>query len=271
MDDSQQVNAFTVNSLAGRPFPFSAEITQNGELRSLYIFPISIHNISDIVEQFSSNFCVIFDVDHYWTKNETEPMTLSDVAAEQKMQFKSYDKEIIYCEKKEFGKLTADDFYQYNCETFDCATEPTGELIVENYIICKDHDWKSGNFLLDKLKNATFYLSSHDDCYLLLETYTKEFIEKIIQRNFKIYATTVLSEENIPVEAANFPSEILSEILSENNTFTVFRENSFIRENDLVIPYSTIYFQFLEQKEYPIAGDICFEFLKNEWRFEKQA
>lgn len=271
MDDSPPLNAFTVNSLMGGAFPFSAKIIVEGDLQGLYIYPISIYSISDIIEQFSASFCVVFDVDHYWTKNETEPMTLTDIAAERKLIFKSFDKEIVCCEKTQFGKLAGDDFSHYNWETFDCPAELDEELVLENYVACKDHDWESRKFLLNKLKKASFYLNSHDDCYLLVEAYAGEFIEKIIQRNFEVYVNTILAQKNISVKTANFPRAALREILSENNTFTIFQADGFIRENDLVVPFSATDFNFLEKKEYPCAGNICFDFLSNEWRFEKQA
>src|SRR5687768_2471286 len=99
--DVENLNAFTINSLVGRPFPFSAEFFQENEFHRLSIFPIQISSISNIIEKFSFDFCVIFDVDHYgWFEEGT--VTLTDVAEKQGVKFTNFDKEIIICEKREF-------------------------------------------------------------------------------------------------------------------------------------------------------------------------
>lgn len=263
-------NAFTINVLAGKPFPFSAEIQQEDDLQQLSIYPISISDISDIIQKFSFEFCVIFDVDHIWMKNDSRRMTLAEVAIEQKMQFQRYDEEIIYIRKKEFSKLSADYLSHYNWETFDCSDEPSSELILENYLICKDHDWKSESFLLNELKKAGFYLHSHDDCYLTLESSNEDFVSQIIQRNIQIYTTTILDQHNIKIEVSVFPDVFVKEILSKNKAFTIFQENNFIKKNNLIIPFSNNKYQFVEQKEYPITGNIFFDHEKNEWKVERK-
>lgn len=263
-------NAFTVNSLAGKPFPFSVEIQQESNLQRVSIYPISIYDIRDIIEKFSLDFFVVFDVDHYWTKNDSQQMTLAEVAEEQEVQFQSYDKEIIFLRKEEFSKFLANYLSHYNWETFDCLVEPKSELILENYVICKDHDWKSGEFLLNKLRKARFYLYSHDDCYLTVESSNKNFINQIIQRNIKIYTTTILSQKNLKIEVASFPHILINEVLSEKNTFTIFQENSFFEENNLIIPFSNTKYHFTEQKEYTFSGNISFDYEKNEWSVERK-
>ncbi len=256
-------NAFTINTLMGSPFPFSATFSEKNNIHRLSIYPIQIRSIRFIIKNYIFDYCVIFDIDYY------QDETLSEIATEKGMKFQSFDDNIIICLKHEFEKLPVDYFPHYNWETFDCLIEPDSNLILENYIACKDYDWDSETFLLQNLKNSSFYLNSHDDCYLLLETYKKDLLLTIFQQNLMLFSYTVLFEKNINVKISEFPISWIEKILSKNQEITILQNNISVKNTKLCIPFSNTSFNFVEKKDYPISGYIFYGFAENQWSIEK--
>ncbi len=165
-------NAFSINCLIGMSFPFSYEVEKDGEVFGLYIYPTQLFSLADIFEKYAQEFLVVFDIDHYWSdevKGFPHISAFSRFAKSQEIEFIEYDEETIGFEKKFLTKLLTD-FSHYNFNFFDSTTAPSFEQVYEDYFICKSHDWKIDKKLLPKLNSSKLYVSSHDDCYLYLET-----------------------------------------------------------------------------------------------------
>jgi hypothetical protein len=268
MNQFHYPNAFTINLLGNSAFPFSAAFSQKENLHNLYIFPLQIESITDLIEKYVERYLVVFNVDHYWETKAGKWQSLVEVAQEQKLNFDIFDDETICFEKYELAKLLKD-FSHYNFAFFDFEEKPDIDLVLENYIIFDDQNWKEDSFLLNKVKKTSFFLSSHDDCYLNLETYNLNFLHDVFERNLQFYVSTYLLEnEQKGVSDSKLEMQTLSEILSENKEVTICLKNTFAKENTLVIPFSNKKYDFYEQTE-EINGKILFDFENNEWKVER--
>lgn len=233
MYEIDESNAFTINSLNGISFPFSVEIKEKADTYRLHLCPIQIKDFTDLINDYSHNYFVVINMDHSWLKNETEILTLCELANEQKMIFDRFDDEIIGFEKAEITKLVGDNLPHYNFEFFDLKIKPKMEDVEEKYLLFDDYNWNEADFLLDKENETSVYISSYDDCYLFVETTSEEFIKKIISRNIKIYSSTILQDKNIQANISDFPDSLLEIILFNTKTFNILQKSTSIKGKKL--------------------------------------
>jgi hypothetical protein len=266
-------NAFTIHKLGvpggAIPFPFGVSCYENTiGVFSLYLHPISLVDIGDFFKGFET--VIVFNVAHStedWKIGET--LALSELATNYEVDFRAVDTETIVISGEELEVLLVG-IDHYDFHAFDVPKSYTDEWIIEGVSAHLKHKRSKTNPLLPHLPNSDFFLYSHDDCSLHLDSYDVKFLKQIFERAMQIYAGTVLIEEsNFEGEIAGIPKEIIDTIWPMNSGLTIFRALTEVEKSKICIGISQKEFNFREAGEYPVDFFILYDYVVGEWRISR--
>lgn len=268
-------NAFTTNRLGAQafPFPFGASSRRyDSGLVALSVYPQRVTDVSDLVEGFAGNTCVVFDVGHTWEDLETgELLSLEQIAEELGIDCLALDinvpalGEVIAVSKTDFGKL-ARDVPHRGFHMIDLPVEQDDEALADMYATLKSHYHHDITQLLDNLGDSNLYLDGHDDCFLYVEARDYEFLGSVLARTLQIFCGTLIFESRkLLPHISEVPGRLIDEILPLGSAMTVLRENSEFSENKVRIPFSSTEPDLEKERTYDAAGVLGYDLGKGKW------
>ncbi len=179
MIDSSAINT---NSLNGNLFPVAIEYSQKQGVYCLYLTPISV---GEIIDFLPGDIFLVFNVD----SNEFDgsgSISLVDVCKNYSSFLKAFDNETLLMKKGQIiGFLNNVD--HYNFHLISAKEDIDMDSVIQ--VIDISDKWNDAP-IIDKT-NSEIFISSHDDCYLYLETRDKKLAEQLISLQLKTLIKTV--------------------------------------------------------------------------------
>jgi hypothetical protein len=255
-------NAFTINRMWASKvlFPLSIQFQKINNVYQLLISPQRVIDLCDIFKEVGVTTFTVFDVDH------NNLLSLLEVTKEEAVVCQSIDTESIVIKIDEFSKLLST-LNHYNLNAFDVPSNWQEGKVIEAVLAVKEHNRASHELILTKINEASLFIFSHDDCYVLLETCNQSILYRTISRIVQIYTGTILAQEyNIFNVFDDIPQTIIDSLFSEIPFLTIFQEATILSENELRIGISKKKLYPLE-KAYPIDVFLSFNLSTGNWRF----
>lgn len=189
--------AINVNSLNGNPFPVAIEYSQKEGVYCLYLTPISVGEIFDFLP---GDIFLVFNVD----SNEfdgTGSISLIDVCKNHSSFVKAFDNETLLMRKEQIISLL-NHVGHYNFHLISAKEDMDLDSVIQ--VIDISDKWNDAT-VIDKT-NSEIFISSHDDCYLYLETKDKELAEQLISLQIKTLVKTVSTKpmSDLTIKAQEF-------------------------------------------------------------------
>jgi hypothetical protein len=259
-------NAFTINMLSGRSFPFGISCNLKAEnVFALMLFPQRLVELCDLIDP--SLHLVIFELDHYFYADEWKRMlTLREVA--DRLDYTAYqalDDQTLVIPMDGLKRLLTE-ISHYNIKLFNARADATELVLIDSVTKAQDALTSRDDIILPQLSGADFFLIQHDDCYVYLESYDKSFIQRIFARTLQTYTGTMLAEDPLySGRVISVPAELISLIWPENTGITIMREDTHVQDTDLIIGVAKRQFTFTEQQDYPVDFVIRYDFHAGSW------
>ena len=174
--------AININSLNGNSFPVTIELAKLNEIYQIYLMPTSVLEILDLIPL---NTFLVFNVD----SNEYDgikPVTLKQLADKHSCYLEAFDEETLLIDKKSLIQLLIE-ISHYNFCLIDAGTEMEIDKVIQ--VIDLSDKWNEKT-IINEL-SANVFLSSHDDCYLYLETKNENLVLELIGLQIKILVATI--------------------------------------------------------------------------------
>jgi hypothetical protein len=191
--------AININSLNGNPFPVNIELAKMNGVYCVYLTPISILEMLDLIPLQTF---LVFNVD----ANEYDGMksvTLKQLAIKYSSYLEAFDEETLLFDKKSLVQLLTK-ISHYNFCLVDAGTETKIDKVIQ--IIDLADKWNEKTVINEV--SANVFLSSHDDCYLYLETSDENLALELIGLQIKVLVATVT---NCPINKLKFdPKDIIT-------------------------------------------------------------
>lgn len=176
--------AITINSLNGSPFPTNINFSLKNGVYSVYLIPVSVLEVMNFINQDSF---LVFNVDHY-EHNDGKPRSLAEVVSKHSIYQIKFDEETLVMDRKSVIRLL-DEIAHYNFCLIDVEPQIEIDKVIE--IIDFVDKWNETT-IIDRV-GSNIFLSSHDDCYLHIETSNENLALNLISSQIKILVSTVLN------------------------------------------------------------------------------
>jgi hypothetical protein len=248
--------AININSLNGNPFPVNIELAKMNDIYRVYLTPISVLEILDLIP---FNTFLVFNVDSN-EYNGTEPITLKQLAAKYSSYLEAFDEETLLIDKKSLIQLLTE-ISHYNFYLIDAGTETKINKVIQ--VIDLADKWNEKTIINEV--SANVFLSSHDDCYLYVETSGENLALELIGLQIKILVTTVT---DVSINKLKFnPKDIIAEdefsiMIPENPVITSERTAWRILEGTFK---DFVYSKEMTESEF----ELVFDELNNAIKIEK--
>ena len=200
MTEQVENRAINLNSLNGEAFPITVDFSiQNGFYR-IYLTPISLIEIIDLIpfETF-----LVFNVNSH-EYEDSKSLSLNEIVSKYASYSKKFDEETLLMDKGGIIQLL-NEISHYNF----CLIDSTPEIEIDKVIQIIDlaDKWKKIIVIEEVCSNV--FLSSHDDCYLYIETNDKTLALDLISLQIKILVATV---SDCPIYNLNFnPKDLITQ------------------------------------------------------------
>lgn len=174
--------AININSLNGNPFPVTVEFGKVNKVYRIYLTPISILEIIDLIPL---NTFLVFNVD----ANEYDglkPVSLRQLAGKYSSYLEAFDEETLLINKESLIQLL-NEISHYNFCLIDAGKETEIDKVIQ--VIDLANKWNEKTIINELPANV--FLSSHDDCYLYLETNNENLALELIGLQIKILVATI--------------------------------------------------------------------------------
>ena len=202
--------AININLLNGNSFPVNIEFKKVNEIYRIYLMPISILEIMDLISQ---DTFLVFNVDAN-EYDESKAITLKSLAEKYSSYSKAFDEETLLIGKQSLVRLL-NEISHYNF----CLINTDKEIELEEVIQIIDVADKWDDINVTGEVNANIFLSSHDDCCVYFETNDENLALELIGLQIKILVSTVT---NFTLDKMKFnPKELVmkdefSIVISQN-------------------------------------------------------
>lgn len=173
--------AININSLNGNSFPVTIEFAKVNEIYRIYLTPISVLEIINLIPL---NIFLIFNVDAN-EYNGLKPVTLKQLAYKYSSYLKTFDDETLLIDKENLVQLL-NEISHYNFCLIDAKRETEIDKVIQ--VIDFADKWNEKT-VINEL-SANVFLSSHDDCYLYLETNDENLAFELIGIQLKVLVST---------------------------------------------------------------------------------
>lgn len=162
-----------------------------------------------------------------------------------------------------------ENIHHYEFRIIDLPRVPTSEE--SNALYCHyGQDGGTGsplgtaNFPL----SSSFYLHSHDDCYMLLESRDVDLPIAIIEKTLRTYANTALAEIGLTVQRINsVPRDLLNNLLAAPD-ISILRHHTNLINRVLNIGFSRASFNFREPADLGQDGQLELDIDSGAWRLK---
>lgn len=175
--------AININSLNGNSFPVTVEFGKANEVYRIYLTPISILEVIDLIPL---NTFLVFNVDANEYYDGLKSFTLKQLADKYSSYLKTFDEETLLISKESLIQLL-NKISHYNFCLIDAGAETEIDKVIQ--IIDLADKWNEKT-VINEL-SASIFLSSHDDCYLYLETSDENLALELIGLQIKILVSTI--------------------------------------------------------------------------------
>lgn len=183
METNSKNRAININSLNGNSFPVTIEFAKTNNIYRIYLTPISVLEMINLI---SLNTFLVFNVDANEFDEGLKSFNLKQLADKYSAYLKAFDEETLLMNKEEFVQLL-DEISHYNLCLIDVGMETNIDKAIQ--IIDLADKWNEKT-IIDEL-SANVFLSSHDDCYLYLETNNRNLAIELIALQIKILVATI--------------------------------------------------------------------------------
>lgn len=175
--------AININSLNGNSFPVTIEFAKTNNIYRIYLTPISV---LEMINLLSLNIFLVFNVDANEYDEGLRSFTLKQLADKYAAYLKAFDEETLLMNKEELVQLL-DEISHYNLCLIDAGIDTNLDKAI--HIIDLADKWYEKT-IINEL-SANVFLSSHDDCYLHLETNNRNLAVELIALQIKILVATI--------------------------------------------------------------------------------
>lgn len=262
-------NAFTINrlGLTGTFFPFSIKVSQKDNVSSIFVCAQRVVDLCDLLEKHASNNLVIFGVDQasQFDKFTKKEISIEGLASNAKVPFSAIDSETIVL-SKEYSLPLLSTFGHYNLSLFDIVNDWNESQVISQVLAYRAYDWRSQEVVLPKLPESRLFLSSHDDCYLTIESYSPDVSKDIFIRALQIYAGTVLATKiKFSSELSDFPQELVNIFWKDDFGLTILEKTTEPKNGCLKLGVSKQPYNFREKAKYTPEFWIVYEVQNQKW------
>jgi hypothetical protein len=194
MADTPRPNAFTINRIGSDTgsvaFPLAPTCRQ--PTPGVYTFslcPLRVVVMCDLLGRYQE--VVVYGVDTVDYDRETgRLLTLDRAAAQRGIGHRTVDAETLILTTGALSDLAG--WLQHcNPHAFDWRADQTEHDLIANVLETREPDLYRAGPVLPRITKASFFLDSHDDCFLLLESRDLALLQAVFGRALRIYVGSV--------------------------------------------------------------------------------
>lgn len=260
-------NAFTQNRLAGSFFPFSVKVSQKDGVSSIFVCAQRVVDLSDLIEKHAASNLVVFDVEQAsrFDKITKKEISIEGLAVNAEIPFSAIDSETIVLSKEYLPPLLST-FGHYNLSLFDVKSSWNERQVISQVLAYQEHDWQNQEVILPRLTESGFFLNSHDDCYLTIESYCPDVSKDVFVRAIQIFAERILEKKihSFP-ELPDFPQDLVNTFWKDNFGLTILERTTELKSDCLKLGVSKQPYNFREKKKYTPEFWIVYEVQNQKW------
>jgi hypothetical protein len=218
-------NAFMINLLGGGFFPFSAEVSQNEGVWRLQICAQRVLDLCDLLVKHGGEACALFGVGQFSLIDEVSgaALPLSRTAEELGVPARVIDEETIVVPSVLLFKLLCG-FSHYELNLFDLPADWTEEQVIRQVLEVQGDDGQGA--LLARLPASRVFLSSHDDCYLTLESTSEVVPREVFAHTLHSFACALLDDLSATqMDAVELAPDLIESLWGDGFGLHLLREN----------------------------------------------
>jgi hypothetical protein len=260
-------NAFTINrlGLGGMFFPLSLRVTRTAAVTRAFMCTQRVTDIVDQIAENSSGHLAVFGLEQYSVFDEATdaPLTLAGLARQARGVFTVIDEATVVFPSDELKKLLAE-FSHSSLTLFDLPPEWNENTVIRGVLAYREHDWSGDAPLLPEMPGSCFFIDSHDDCYLTVESAGTRLPRQIFARMLCLYAAAVLEQPDI----AAVPDGLVDALWQEEFGLAILRESTEITPTGLRVGVARKPFNFAENETYPSDFQLTYSPANRDWAME---
>lgn len=255
-------NAFTINRLGGGFFPLSLKVTRAAGVECAFLCAQRVTECADLITACSAGHLAVFGLEQYSIIDEVtyKPLTLAALARLAAVPLTSIDEDTIVIPAGRLTPLLAG-FSHSNLTLFDLPPEWDENAVIRGVLACREHDWNADAPLLSELPGSSFFIDSHDDCYLTIESSNSILPRQIFARMLGLYAAVVLARSDI----ATVPEKLVDALWREDFGVTILRESTEVTPSGLRIGAARKPFSFNNEETYPVDFFLTYDAVNRVW------
>jgi hypothetical protein len=261
-------NAFKINRLVGSFFPFSVKVAQKEEVTCFFICAQRVIDLCDLIQKYAKSHLVLFGIGQtsVFDKKTGQLIPLEELAEAAHIQFSAVDSETIVLPKEKLLPLLMT-FDHYEFTLFDIDRDWEESQVIKQVLDYREYDWQSQNAFLNRIPASTLFLTSHDDCYLNVESYNPMIAQDIFIRTLQTYAGTIFERNQCGdfLEISDFPKDMLDLFWKDDFGLTILKQNTEMIDTLLKIGLSLKPFSFKDSMDYPSELWLVYDTLNQSW------
>ncbi len=227
-----------------------------------YLCPQSVEEVAGILPTYAKDRICIYGFDRCWDYDlDQPPPTLEETARRQGLSPLVPDRDVIVIRTTELRALLAD-VGHYNLSLLDMPAEADEDRALDCVLKALDIDWRKGESVLQSLCHSDVFLSSHDDCYLHVESRHLAHLRDHLRCLLKDYVSSWF-EVPIPLP----PTDIVDEYLARHRDLIILDDRTEYVRGILKARLSSEPFS-REVMTYPVSARIVFDVAAGLWCFE---
>ena len=247
--------SFKRNHLYGHsgPFPLGFRLLADGpSVWVAYLHAQSIEEIADILVRHAKEWLCVFEVAHYCYDMQKRQVALEEIAKDSGLSPMVPDTDVILIKNSELRTLLSG-FSHYNLLLLDFA-EGTREITaLEGALRAVDTPQSLAERILDHVERSSVFISSHDDCYIYVETRSRDHVISYARRLLRSYVAAIMG-----FEVSDPPASLIESYLACHSTLTVPEAGTISSDGTLKLPCSAEPFAFGETMAYPTVATISY-------------
>lgn len=255
-------NAFTINRLNGGFFPLSLKVTRADGVTNAFMCAQRVADCADLIAEHSTGRIAMFGLEQYSVFDEAGefPLSLAALARQAGLPFTTIDEETIVLPAGQLTPLLAG-FSPDDLTMFDLPSTWNVDAVIRGVLAYREHDWSGEELLLPELPGSRFFIASHDDCYLTVESSDSILPRQIFARMLGLYASTVIEQADI----AAVPERLVNANWQDNFGLTILRDLTEVTPSGLHIGVACKPFNFRDDESYPVDFYLMYDVNGQKW------
>jgi hypothetical protein len=148
-----------------------------------------------------------------------------------------------------------------NLMLFDLPSTWNVDEVIRGVLAYREHDWSGEGLLLPELPGSRFFIASHDDCYLTVESVDMLLPRQVFARMLGKYTAAVLEREDI----AAVPDELVDALWQGNFGLAILRDLTEVTPSGLRIGVTRKPFNFRDEETYPVDCYLTYNAVNRKW------